>query len=62
MTKVSYDIYFGNVKVKTVATLDEARAMVAEIGSKATYKAVYSELVEPKEPYTGKRVLRKLSG
>ena len=62
MTKVSYEIYFGNVKVKTVSTLFEAKAMVAEIGSKATYKAVYSELVEPKKPYKGKRVLRKLSG
>lgn len=62
MTKVSYEIYFGNVKVKTVATLDEAKAMVTEIGPKATYKTVYSELVEPKEPYKGKRVLRKLSG
>lgn len=62
MTKVSYDIFFGNVKVKNVATLFEAKAMVAEIGPKATYRAVYSELVEPKEPYKGKRVLRKLSG
>jgi len=62
MTKVSYDIFFGKVRVKTVATLDEARAMVAEIGSKGSYKTVYSELVESKEPYKGKRVLRKLSG
>ena len=38
MTKVSYEIYFGNVKVKTVSTLFEAKAMVAEIGPKATYK------------------------
>lgn len=62
MTKISYDIYFGKVKIKTVNTLFEAKAMVAEIGHKATYKTVYSELVEPKEPYKGKRVLRKLSG
>lgn len=63
MTRVSYEIFFGTVSTgKVVSTLDEARAIIAEIGPKATYKAVYSDYEPtPKPPYKGKRVLRKLS-
>lgn len=64
MTKVTYAIYFGKIRTgKVVATLDEARAICAEAGPKVTYKAEYTEFdPEPKKPYKGKRVLRKLSG
>ena len=56
MTKVMYAIYFGKVRTgKVVSTLDEAKAICAEGGSKITYKAEYAEFdPTPKLDYSGK--------
>lgn len=43
MTKVSYDIYFKNEKVKNVNTYAEAVDAVEELGSGGNFKAVYAD-------------------
>lgn len=43
MTKVSYDIQLNGRTVKNVATYEEAKSIIAELGKGWTYKVRYTE-------------------
>lgn len=43
MTRVSYDIYYNAHKVQNVVGYQEACQIVEELGSKCTFKPVYTE-------------------
>ena len=42
MTKLSYDIYRNNRKVKNVTSYEEAQRIVAELGKGWSFKAIYT--------------------